>query len=36
VADLVVYLASDSAAMINGTCIVIDGGTTAWRGIRAD
>ena len=27
VADLVVYLASDSAAMINGTCIVIDGGT---------
>ena len=36
VADLVVYLASDGAAMINGTCIVIDGGTLAWRGIRAD
>jgi len=36
VADLVVFLASDSAAMINGTCVVIDGGTTAWRGIRAD
>ena len=35
VADLVVYLASDRAAMINGTCIVIDGGTTAWRGIRS-
>jgi NAD(P)-dependent dehydrogenase (short-subunit alcohol dehydrogenase family) len=36
VADLVVYLASDGAAMINGSCIVIDGGTLAWRGIRAD
>lgn len=36
VADLVCFLASDEAAMINGTCIVIDGGTTAWRGIRAD
>jgi NAD(P)-dependent dehydrogenase (short-subunit alcohol dehydrogenase family) len=35
VADLVVYLASDRASMINGSCIVIDGGTTAWRGIRA-
>ena len=35
VADLVVYLASDRAAMINGTCIVIDGGTTAWRGLRS-
>lgn len=36
VADLVVFLASDQAAMITGTCVVIDGGTTAWRGIRAD
>ncbi len=36
VADLVVFLASDEAAMINGSCIVIDGGTTAWRGIRAE
>jgi NAD(P)-dependent dehydrogenase (short-subunit alcohol dehydrogenase family) len=35
VADLVCFLASDEAAMINGACIVIDGGTTAWRGIRA-
>jgi len=35
IADLVVFLASDRAAMINGTCIVVDGGTTAWRGIRA-
>jgi len=34
IADLVVYLASDRAAMINGTCVVIDGGTLAWRGIR--
>ena len=36
VADLVVFLASDQAAMITGTCIVIDGGTTAWRGIRPE
>ena len=36
VADLVVFLASDQAAMITGTCVVIDGGTTAWRGIRPD
>ena len=36
VADLVVFLASDRAAMINGTCVVIDGGTLAWRGIRPD
>jgi NAD(P)-dependent dehydrogenase (short-subunit alcohol dehydrogenase family) len=36
IADLVVFLASDRAAMINGTCVVIDGGTLAWRGIRQD
>ena len=36
VADLVVFLASDRAAMISGTCVVIDGGTTAWRGIRTE
>jgi len=36
VADLVAFLASDDAAMITGTCIVIDGGTLAWRGMRAD
>ena len=34
VAVLVCFLASDQAAMITGTCVVIDGGTTAWRGIR--
>lgn len=36
VADLVIFLASDQAAMITGTCVVIDGGTTAWRGLRAE
>jgi len=34
IADLVVFLASDRARMITGTCVTIDGGTTAWRGIR--
>lgn len=35
VADLVCFLASDRAKMINGTCITIDGGTLAWRGISS-
>jgi NAD(P)-dependent dehydrogenase (short-subunit alcohol dehydrogenase family) len=33
VADLVVFLASDEASMITGTCITIDAGTLAWRGL---
>jgi NAD(P)-dependent dehydrogenase (short-subunit alcohol dehydrogenase family) len=35
IADLVCFLASDRARMINGACVVIDGGTLAWRGINA-
>lgn len=35
IADLVCFLASDRAAMINGTCVTIDGGTLAWRGVNA-
>lgn len=34
IAALVVFLASDEAAMITGSCHVIDGGTLAWRGVR--
>ena len=34
VADLVVFLASDEASAITGSCVVIDNGTRAWRGIR--
>ena len=34
VAKLVCYLASDDAAFITGALIVIDGGVTAWRGVR--
>jgi NAD(P)-dependent dehydrogenase (short-subunit alcohol dehydrogenase family) len=34
VASLVVFLASEEASMINGTCVTIDLGTLAWRGIR--
>lgn len=32
VAELVCFLASPEAAFINGACIVIDGGSLAWRG----
>ncbi|HEX5191950.1 MAG TPA: SDR family NAD(P)-dependent oxidoreductase [Solirubrobacteraceae bacterium] len=34
VANLVVFLASDEASAMTGGCVVIDNGTTAWRGIR--
>ena len=36
VADLVIFLASDQAAMLTGTCVTIDAGTLAWRGLRVD
>lgn len=32
VADLIVFLASDSASFINGSVMNIDGGSLAWRG----
>ncbi len=33
VANLVVFLASDESSMMTGTCVTIDLGTLAWRGI---
>jgi len=35
VANLVAFLASDESSMMTGTCVTIDLGTTAWRGVRA-
>ena len=34
VASLVVFLASDESSMMTGSCVTIDLGTTAWRGMR--
>jgi NAD(P)-dependent dehydrogenase (short-subunit alcohol dehydrogenase family) len=36
VAELVVFLGSEQASLITGACYVIDAGTLAWRGIRAE
>ncbi len=33
VANLIVFLASDEASMMTGSCVVIDLGTLAWRGL---
>jgi NAD(P)-dependent dehydrogenase (short-subunit alcohol dehydrogenase family) len=35
VANLIVFLASDESSMMTGTCVTIDLGTLAWRGMRA-
>jgi NAD(P)-dependent dehydrogenase (short-subunit alcohol dehydrogenase family) len=34
VANLVVFLASDESSMMTGSCVTIDLGTLAWRGMR--
>jgi NAD(P)-dependent dehydrogenase (short-subunit alcohol dehydrogenase family) len=34
VANLIYFLASDEASAITGACIVVDHGTTAWRGVH--
>ncbi len=34
VASLIVFLASDESSMMTGSCVTIDLGTLAWRGMR--
>jgi NAD(P)-dependent dehydrogenase (short-subunit alcohol dehydrogenase family) len=34
IANVVLFLASDEASAMTGSCVVIDNGTLAWRGIR--
>jgi NAD(P)-dependent dehydrogenase (short-subunit alcohol dehydrogenase family) len=34
VANLILFLASDESSMMTGTCVTIDLGTLAWRGMR--
>jgi NAD(P)-dependent dehydrogenase (short-subunit alcohol dehydrogenase family) len=35
IAKLVCFLASTDASFITGAAVPIDGGATAWRGVRA-
>jgi NAD(P)-dependent dehydrogenase (short-subunit alcohol dehydrogenase family) len=34
IANVVVFLASDESSAMTGSCVVVDNGTLAWRGIR--
>jgi len=36
IANVVLFLASEESSAMTGSCVVIDNGTLAWRGIRED